>query len=405
MMQANPSQDSPARRYALLLRLYPAEYQRTFGAEMLQTFRDQYAGEGAPVGGAALRFWLALLGDEARGIAREHLAAIIEEIHPMRKIYLLVIVLLPVLISLLWVSVPAGPTSASALLVGLFQVLPPLAMALGLIGLLAALLRARAVPGVAQSGSRDWLRTALVFSGVSLLMGVVWQLIQLFAPNADNNFEMVITILGLLVLFGALGLISGHTSGQMRTGVYAGLLAAGLNWVLGLALAVGLALAAWLLFQRGTLASPWGLDYQRFQPGAAGAWGLVQQVVLQHDLGWFFFVQSALFATLGSALGALLSGRQAAATQAHPNPSDAISARAAGWRSWPVIATVVVWVTAFAILNSQHGQPTGVLGPVPNLLPELLSMAGLTAWLLILLVVLAAMRQNVSTKRSHLSTN
>ncbi len=60
-----------ARRYAALLRLYPKRYRQAFGAQMLQTFKDYYRDASEREGGVGLTFWLAVVGDELQGIARE----------------------------------------------------------------------------------------------------------------------------------------------------------------------------------------------------------------------------------------------------------------------------------------------------------------------------------------------
>src|SRR5438046_849198 len=49
-----------ARFYALLIRLYPAAYQQSFGPQMLQTFRDYYDSVLEQEGRVGMGFWLAL---------------------------------------------------------------------------------------------------------------------------------------------------------------------------------------------------------------------------------------------------------------------------------------------------------------------------------------------------------
>jgi|GEM_PF-2643319 hypothetical protein len=58
--------------YRLLLTLYPRAFRAAFGAQMLQTFLDQYADVEASEGAVGLAFWLFLLADEARSIAEQH---------------------------------------------------------------------------------------------------------------------------------------------------------------------------------------------------------------------------------------------------------------------------------------------------------------------------------------------
>ena len=73
------------RLYALLLRLYPAAFRRSFGAQMLQTFRDCYGGALEQEGRAGIGFWLALAVDELPIIVSEHAAAIREGVLTMVK--------------------------------------------------------------------------------------------------------------------------------------------------------------------------------------------------------------------------------------------------------------------------------------------------------------------------------
>jgi hypothetical protein len=64
-----------ARRYAALLRLYPAEHRRTFGDQMLRTFKDQYR-DMQTQGEIGLSFWLAVIGDAIRSSMKERAMAL-----------------------------------------------------------------------------------------------------------------------------------------------------------------------------------------------------------------------------------------------------------------------------------------------------------------------------------------
>ena len=74
------------RLYALLLRLYPSAFRRSFGAQMLQTFCDCYSEVLEQDGRAGIGFWLALAGDELPSIVSEHAAAIREGAFNMLKL-------------------------------------------------------------------------------------------------------------------------------------------------------------------------------------------------------------------------------------------------------------------------------------------------------------------------------
>src|SRR5437762_2982103 len=60
------------RYYAVLLKLYPAAFQRTFGAQMRQTFLDHYEDIQTALGRAGIRFWLGVVGDGVFSIVQEH---------------------------------------------------------------------------------------------------------------------------------------------------------------------------------------------------------------------------------------------------------------------------------------------------------------------------------------------
>ena len=75
-MKKRPRSIEPAAMfYALLVKLYPKEHRRAFGAQMLQTFRDQYR-VAAMDDGLVFAFWFGAIFDAARSIAHEHVAAL-----------------------------------------------------------------------------------------------------------------------------------------------------------------------------------------------------------------------------------------------------------------------------------------------------------------------------------------
>jgi hypothetical protein len=60
------------RLYALWLQLYPRAHRRAYGPLMLQTFQDCYRDALSTPGGVGPRFWLAVVGDEAKSLGREY---------------------------------------------------------------------------------------------------------------------------------------------------------------------------------------------------------------------------------------------------------------------------------------------------------------------------------------------
>ena len=71
---------------------YPRAYQAAFGAQMLQTFKDQYADIVAQKGNAGLLFWLGVVGDAVTSILGEHLAQLKGE-YQVRRFVILGLVL------------------------------------------------------------------------------------------------------------------------------------------------------------------------------------------------------------------------------------------------------------------------------------------------------------------------
>lgn len=90
---------SAIRIYALLLHLYPRRYRATFGAQMRQTFIDQYQDLQASQGHVGPRFWLALFSDEIQNIVREHMSWLTQENHFLKlsiaKVILAALFLIP----------------------------------------------------------------------------------------------------------------------------------------------------------------------------------------------------------------------------------------------------------------------------------------------------------------------
>ena len=64
------------RLYAFYLHLYPRTHRRAYGPLMLQTFKDSYRDELATQGKIGMRFWLAVVCDETKSLAREQVAVL-----------------------------------------------------------------------------------------------------------------------------------------------------------------------------------------------------------------------------------------------------------------------------------------------------------------------------------------
>jgi hypothetical protein len=75
-----------ARRYSVLLRLYPSAHQQAFGEQMLQAFRDHYREAVEGEGESPLRFWLGVLGDAGTSLFRECVTAVRERTATMNRL-------------------------------------------------------------------------------------------------------------------------------------------------------------------------------------------------------------------------------------------------------------------------------------------------------------------------------
>ncbi len=399
---------SALRFYALLLRLYPAEYRQVFGRQMLQAFHDYYDDTIQNGGRTGILFWLAVLVDEARGIFREQIAAAGEEGTAMKRLNWGVSVDILLLLIVSWYLLTFGHLMAA-----LGRLLPMLILFGGCIWVLARMLSA--LPAPKAPAPRAWLGYALTFSALWLLVITGQQLIQMFGPTLQdamflgmNDTYVPVILIGMPVLFVSLGMLSSYRSGQRRSGVYAGLLAAGIVLVLGTAIAVGLTLAAWPIFQHTVIHSAWGRDYQAWH--WTTVWGLLNTELFDWDPGWLGFINAELFypdpawlgflmnvvwAALGSSLGVLISRRASARSGS------------AGWRGGQLIAVVAFWMLGLGFLLlavSPHTSSDTGFPPAPLVLQGLRFSVGPLVWLVVLAVVLVSMRRasptNISKSRA-----
>lgn len=74
------------RLYVWLLRLYPRAHRQAYGPLMRQAFRDSYRDALATDGKVGPRFWLGVVNDEARSVAREQGAALREQLQRLHAV-------------------------------------------------------------------------------------------------------------------------------------------------------------------------------------------------------------------------------------------------------------------------------------------------------------------------------
>jgi hypothetical protein len=66
------------RLYTLLLMLYPRSYRTAFGEQMMQTFIDHYTDVATSAGRVRIDFWLFMVSDEIKNIARQQIVSLRE---------------------------------------------------------------------------------------------------------------------------------------------------------------------------------------------------------------------------------------------------------------------------------------------------------------------------------------
>jgi len=287
-----------ARLYAFLLRLYPAEYRRAFGAQMRQTFKDHYrdlSGEGQNIG---MAFWLDVVGDAATSSAKEQIVT-------MRARRLLPIVLL-VIVAMLLAGIIIFLTPGIS--VKLAVIVPLVALCV-----ISAVVKSSSRMGSPSQGpaERIWIKYGLRCGTAFGILWVVFNLTSNLAAYDSTLYHTARTIavilftIGLPVAFGLTGFVSGRKSHAIKDGAFAGLLTS----VVSSTFAVVSLIVVMLLFWDTVRANA-------FQdPGMIGDWRrsgdqTFDQFLWGDNLGGAFFmtlfslVFGALLGILGGALGA-----------------------------------------------------------------------------------------------------
>jgi hypothetical protein len=234
-MSDHDSEERAIRWYASLLRLYPAQHRNAFGAQMLQTFRDHYRDIREHQRGVGVAFWLAVVGDEARNITKEQVIAL-----RTRRI-------LPMLLSI----------GASLFVAGLFLWLPGYILSLKLPAALLLLIgfAAKRLPRISAATHKAvghrWMRQGVRYGSVLGLLWVALNLADHLSANESplRNFakllDVSILLLGMPILFGLAGFMSGRSSGAAGDGTLAGLLAAAVGAGIMVVSLVAIMLVCW----------------------------------------------------------------------------------------------------------------------------------------------------------------
>lgn len=219
MNKPNHRAEKAARIYRTLVLLYPKDYRDAFGAQMLRTFMDQYDDVSAQREKAGMGFWLAVVSDEVKGSVKEQTVSLRARC-TLPKLLLISVVLL-VASSFLWM-----PGYILSLKIPIILLL--------MIGLVAK--RSQRVDAAAQNTAKHiWTRQGLRYGGVLSLFWVALNLASHLSvhdsslSNVAKSLDLGILLLVMPILFTLVGFISGRSSGTMRDGTFAGLLAAGIG--------------------------------------------------------------------------------------------------------------------------------------------------------------------------------
>lgn len=205
--------------YAILLHLYPRAHRQAFGQQMLQAFQDHYHDAVEADGQSVARYWLGVVGDAGRSLAREYLAALRtafdERMGTMKTggwaffamiAGLLVLLGLRVWLSPAVLSAPHGGGTALSSVAGVALLL--LAYALVALGLLrarlgvsgpdrtAALRRATLVGALLGGGALVAIAAETLGDSESPISLVAWSVVVLAAPIGWGMSGLTVTRAG-----------------------------------------------------------------------------------------------------------------------------------------------------------------------------------------------------------------
>jgi hypothetical protein len=286
--------------YGLLLNLYPKRHRAAFGAQMLRTFQDHYNDVRAHGGRVGVAFWLAVVGDEAKNSMKEHI------------VDLRVRHLLP---NLLWIGAALLAASSFLWMPGyiLFVKIPAVLLVIISFAVKRSLRRTAAAQNAAE---HVWTRQGLWYGGLLGLLWIALNLARYLSASGSSlrtvakTLDVGILLLAMPILFGLAGLISGRSSGTVKDGTLAGLLAA----IIGAAI-MALSLVAIMAlfwdtvrgnaFQSAEMIRAWHASGT--QSFSRYLWGDNLGGVLAMTIVSLIF--GGLLGTLGGALGAALRGK------------------------------------------------------------------------------------------------
>lgn len=412
-----------ARRYAVLLRLYPRAHRQRFGAQMLQTFQDHYRDAVESGEQTEARFWLAVAGDESRSILAERIAALTERESRMqmgKRAPTLALTFLAVVAFLYLISGSFVAFQAQAALwAGL------IALDVGLVALLARYAPRFMAPWAPSNHSLAWLRVGLALGAVLSAYFIVISLLYALFPvppqpvparlvvvEGSTGFDLgMVWLASLPLLGGALGVLTACLcrGRPRRSRLSAGLLALGVGSLAYVASQTLLIVLLWGALQQNLLQSSLEMTYQAWYGQSLGWAQFLNQPLTEqqfifsnYGLGGFRFVPllglawlifAGLLAALGSALGAASKRTQAARRAAGAQPTRRIG----GARGTLGLTVLFLWVGVLPQLGvyvtrnaieAAWSSSIGVETNAPftlNVLGNAFASASVVAWLATLL--------------------
>ncbi len=296
MNERNDPVERAARLYASLLRLYPAEYRRAFGAQMRQTFKDQYRDLSAQGRNVGMAFWFGVVGDAATSSAKEQIVTI----RARRLLPLILLVLVTMLLAGIIIFLTPGISVKLAIIVPLVALC-----------VISIVVKKSSRMGSPSPTERVWITQGLRCGTIFGILWVVFNLVSNLAAydsplyNTSRTIAVILFTIGLPVAFGLTGFVSGRRSRAIKDGAFAALLTSAISSTFAVISLIVVMLLFWDTVRANAFQDP----------GMIGDWRrsgdqTFNQFLWDDNLGAAFFMTlfsllfGALLGALGGALGA-----------------------------------------------------------------------------------------------------
>lgn len=288
--------ENATRFYRALLRLYPGDHRRAFGTQMLRTFQDQYK-DVSEQRGAGLGFWLAVVSDEVKGIAKEQRMSLrARRILPMVMLIIVAVLLTGNVILL-----------GRGIFLKVTVIIPIIMLAVMSVITMRSPQTSTRSPG---SEGYVWvkygLRSGVMFGILWIVFNMANNLAAYDSPlyNTSRAIAAILFTVGMPVVLTLTGFISGRKSRAMKDGAFAGLLAAAISATIAVVSLVVIMVLFWDTVRANAFQDP----------GMIGDWhrsgdATFDRFLWDDNLGGAFFMTlfslifGGLLGVLGGALG------------------------------------------------------------------------------------------------------